>query len=86
MNVKKKYKIFSGIEIELDLKMISFYEQNVAPFHENTAEYFALTSGCNKSDSKAYLEQSITKAIQDEIALYNDKENIARQAKEAGII
>ena len=86
MTVKKKYTILSGIEIELDSDIILLYEQNVAPFHDKKAEYFAITSGCNKLDSKIHLEQLITKAIKDEIALYKDKESIVRQAKEAGVI
>ena len=73
-------------KIVIENDIIDKYEQYVGPFTNEIAEYLAVTSGCNENSTPEELLKGILDGINDEVAVYIQKDDIVLKAVNEGII
>lgn len=82
-----KYHIFNGKkEIEIPEEFINLYEKNVAPFHEERAEYLAITSDVDENNTEEEIVAGIIEGICDEVEVYQNKDFIIQKARDMELI
>ncbi len=72
--------------IPIEQEMVTEYINLVGPFTDETAEYLAVTSGCNETSSLEELQRGIYDGIKEECEVYGHREEIVAKAIEKGLI
>lgn len=64
-----EYRIFTGTKtVNVNNKLVSLYENRVAPMNEHRIEYFVASSGCDENSEN--LDHIVEQAIIEEISVY----------------
>lgn len=81
----KTFEIFNGtVTVTLGIDYIKKYEEHVGPFTNKTAEYLAVTSGYDESYSNEDIIKGIEEGINEEVSIYDDRDDIVCAAIEKG--
>ena len=72
--------------VPIEQSMVAKYAGSVGPFTDKTAEYLAVTSGCNEDSSLEELQKGICDGIKEECEVYDHREEIVAKAIEKGLI
>ena len=85
--MQDKFFIFKKkICVPIEQSMVAKYVNSVGPFTDRTAEYLAVTSGCNEDSSLEELQKGICDGIKEECEVYDRREEIVAKAIEKGLI